>query len=67
MDRFRGRTVLVTGAAAGLGRSIALRLAAEGCAIAGVDVQADELKRTLEEVGAFRSAGIGNRGGRDRR
>ena len=53
MVRLRGGAVIVTGAASGLGRSIALRLAAEGCAVAGADIQADALERTFDEVRAL--------------
>jgi A-factor type gamma-butyrolactone 1'-reductase (1S-forming) len=50
MGRFDNRAVLVTGAAGGLGRRTALRLASEGCALALVDVQKEALERTVEEV-----------------
>ena len=35
--RFAGRNIVVTGAASGIGRSSALRLAAEGLAVAHAD------------------------------
>ena len=41
-----GRTAVVTGAAHGIGREIALRLAAEGATVHGWDVLADELGET---------------------
>ena len=34
----RGKVVVVTGAAAGIGRATALRFAREGCRVAGFDV-----------------------------
>ena len=43
VTRFSDRIVLVTGAASGIGRAVAERLAAEGGSIFGVDVQGDAL------------------------
>jgi short-subunit dehydrogenase len=45
MDPFAGRVVLITGAASGLGRQLALELAGAGAAIAAVDVAAEPLAR----------------------
>jgi NAD(P)-dependent dehydrogenase (short-subunit alcohol dehydrogenase family) len=45
-----GKVVVVTGAASGIGRSIARRLAAEGHAIAGVDIDPDGLAATIAEL-----------------
>jgi meso-butanediol dehydrogenase / (S,S)-butanediol dehydrogenase / diacetyl reductase len=46
MTRFAGRSALVTGAGAGIGQSVALRLAAEGAQVLGVDINTDALERT---------------------
>ncbi|MGY1436488.1 3-hydroxybutyrate dehydrogenase [Streptomyces reniochalinae] len=45
-----GRTALVTGAASGIGRACALRLAAAGARIRAVDVDPEGLKALAEEV-----------------
>ncbi|MBK5951385.1 hypothetical protein CH339_09895 [Rhodobium orientis] len=48
--RFSGRIALVTGAAHGLGRRMALDLAKEGAAVAVNDVNADAARRTADEI-----------------
>ena len=50
--RVEGRTVVVTGAAGGIGRAVALRCAAEGARVAVTDVQADGLEQVGSELGA---------------
>jgi NAD(P)-dependent dehydrogenase (short-subunit alcohol dehydrogenase family) len=52
--RFEGRTVIVTGASSGIGRATAVRIAAEGGAVACLDVVEEALKET---VGSIVSAG----------
>jgi 2-hydroxycyclohexanecarboxyl-CoA dehydrogenase len=44
------RTALVTGGARGIGRAIALALAADGCAVCVGDVLAEEAAQTADEV-----------------
>ncbi|WP_413483203.1 acetoin reductase [Morganella psychrotolerans] len=48
-----GKVVLVTGAAQGIGRGIALRLAKEGADIALVDLKEDSLAKVKKEVEAL--------------
>ncbi|GAA3523388.1 hypothetical protein GCM10022222_01760 [Amycolatopsis ultiminotia] len=51
-DRFTGRTVVVTGAASGIGRATAARIAAEGGRVVAVDLAADGLTSLAQETGA---------------
>jgi meso-butanediol dehydrogenase / (S,S)-butanediol dehydrogenase / diacetyl reductase len=46
VDRFSGRSALITGAASGIGRATAERLAAEGALLTLTDVNADGLEET---------------------
>ncbi len=50
MDRFGDKVVVLSGAASGIGRATALRLAGEGARLALCDVQADALEATAKEV-----------------
>src|SRR5258708_2673118 len=50
-DRFAGKTALVTGAAQGIGRDVALRLAREGARVALVD-RSDFVEEVRQEAGA---------------
>lgn len=49
-DRFAGKVAFVTGASSGIGRECALRLAAEGAALALCDVDASSGAMTAEEI-----------------
>lgn len=51
MDRLEGKRVIVTGAGAGIGRAIALRLAEEGGRIALADIDEDAAKEVAGEIG----------------
>jgi NAD(P)-dependent dehydrogenase (short-subunit alcohol dehydrogenase family) len=52
MYEFSNQVGLVTGAAAGLGKAIATRLAREGASVALVDFDADGLKATADDLAA---------------
>jgi len=51
--RLEGKTVIVTGAARGIGKAIALRLAQEGANVTVLDVDLDTAKKTAEEINAL--------------
>jgi NAD(P)-dependent dehydrogenase (short-subunit alcohol dehydrogenase family) len=51
-SRFGGRTAIVTGAASGVGKATALRLAADGAKVACLDLAADAAEATAEEIRA---------------
>jgi NAD(P)-dependent dehydrogenase (short-subunit alcohol dehydrogenase family) len=50
--RFTDRVAVVTGAGSGLGRAVAVRLAAEGAAVAALDVAEDNLDETVATITA---------------
>jgi meso-butanediol dehydrogenase/(S,S)-butanediol dehydrogenase/diacetyl reductase len=58
--RFDGRAVLVTGAAAGIGRATALRLASEGARIFACDVDKQKLDETVAAIAAEGGSAAGH-------
>ena len=59
MKDFEGRVAIVTGAAEGIGRSIATKLAGRGAAIGIVDVNAAKAEATAAEIGAEAGVEVG--------
>ena len=51
---FDGKTVLITGAAVGIGRACALQFAAQGANVVLVDVNAETLEETAGEMSEYR-------------
>ena len=52
MDRFLDQVAIVTGAAQGIGRAIATRLASEGCTVVIADLNPEAANATAAEIGA---------------
>jgi len=50
--RFTGKVAVVTGAASGIGRATAQRLAAEGAVVAGLDINQEGLDETVRLISA---------------
>lgn len=50
MKPLQGRTALITGAAAGIGRAIAIRFAEEGADLVLIDIAAEELRAVAESL-----------------
>ena len=60
MQRFAGRVAVVTGAARGIGAATARRLAGEGAAVAVLDLDEAEARKTADNLGGSAAAvGIG--------
>lgn len=55
---FTGRVALVTGAASGIGRAIALKLAREGAAVSVIDVNLNGAKKVVTEIKDLKSKAI---------
>ena len=53
MDDFSGRVAIVTGASAGIGREVALRLARGGADVGLFDLNADAAQEVVEEIHAI--------------
>jgi pyridoxal 4-dehydrogenase len=51
MRRFEGRVALVTGAARGIGKAIAVRLGEEGATVIAVDINGEAAAATRREIG----------------
>jgi NAD(P)-dependent dehydrogenase (short-subunit alcohol dehydrogenase family) len=51
--RFSGKTAVVTGAARGIGRAVALKLAMEGARVVALDINTEELARLEGELGEY--------------
>ena len=48
--KIRGKNVIVTGAASGVGKELTRQLLKKGCNVAGVDINSDNLKLLEEEL-----------------
>jgi len=57
MNRFQGRTAVVSGAGSGLGHATARRLATEGAAVACLDLVRQAAETTAAEIGATGGTG----------
>jgi len=58
MDRLTGKVAIVTGAAQGIGRAIASRLADEGARVALADIQVESAERAASEICAGGASAI---------
>ena len=58
-DYFRGKTIVITGAASGIGRATALIFAREGANVVCADINEDGVEQTVEQI----NAKYGNAGG----
>ncbi|MER2133100.1 MAG: SDR family oxidoreductase [Arthrobacter sp.] len=56
--RFRGKTIIVTGAGSGIGRATSLRLAKEGAHVIAVDLNTLRMEALLENPAAHGTTGV---------
>ena len=59
MDNFHGKVGVVTGAASGIGRSMAERLCSEGMSVVLADIEEESLHETVDQIVADGGTAIG--------
>ncbi|XP_051166471.1 farnesol dehydrogenase-like [Leptopilina boulardi] len=57
MDRWRGKTAIVTGAASGMGAAITQALLSKGINVVGLDIQKERLEKTANETNKNKNFG----------
>ena len=59
MKEFEGKTAVITGAASGIGKALAKRLAQENMQVVLADIEEDVLEKTVEEFRQYQHRVIG--------